>query len=293
MKIGYPCINQSIGKKTISTFRLRSYSEAKVKQSIEYNLGCLYEILQFNIDHGLYFFRISSDIIPFASHPIFKFQWREDFAKQIFDLGQLIKENEIRISMHPDQFVLLNSPNPLVVGNSIRELDYESGFLDELGLERSAKIQIHVGGVYQNKEESINKFIKVYKNLLPPRIKSRLVIENDDFRYDLLDCLKINEEVDIPIIFDAFHNECMGQIPQREAITLSAETWKKSDGVLMIDYSNQQPNSRKGKHISSLDPGQFKQFMRTTKGLDFDIMLEVKDKEKSAIKAKLLLDQIN
>ena len=91
MKIGYPCINQSIGKKTISTFRLSSYSESKLRQSIDYNLNTLYEILQYNIDHGLFFFRISSDIIPFASHPIFHFQWKDFFTKKLLQIGQLIK----------------------------------------------------------------------------------------------------------------------------------------------------------------------------------------------------------
>ena len=293
MKIGYPCINQSIGKKTISTFRLSSYSETKVKQSIEYNLNSLYEILNFNIGQGLHFFRISSDIIPFASHPIFQFHWKKCFARELFQIGKLIKKHEIRISMHPDQFVLLNSPNPSIVGNSIRELDYQSGFLDSLGLDNTAKVQIHVGGIYKNKEESIARFIKTYKNLLPNKIKSRLVIENDDFRYDMRDCVRINDEIDIPIIFDVFHNECMGQIPLRNVIKLAAETWQETDGVLMLDYSHQQPYSRKGRHIDSLDPNLFEQFLKDAKDLDFDIMLEIKDKEKSAIRAKLILDRVN
>jgi UV DNA damage endonuclease len=292
MKIGYPCINHSIGKKTISTFRLQSYSEAKVKQCIEYNLNCLLEILHYNIDHGLYFFRISSDIIPFASHPIFQIQWKDCFSRQLNELGHLIKENDIRISMHPDQFVLLNSPNPSIINNSIKELDYQSGFLDELDLESTAKIQIHVGGVYQNKEESIKRFIETYKSSLSNKIKSRLVIENDDYRFDLFDCLRISKEIGIPVILDIFHNECLGQIPVRDAINFAAETWQDGDGTLMIDYSHQEPNSRKGKHSNTLNPDLFEKFICNTKGMDFDIMLEIKDKEKSAIQAKLLLERI-
>ncbi len=292
MKIGYPCINHSIGKKTISTFRLRSYSEAKVKQSIDYNLRCLFEILQYNIKQGLYFFRISSDIIPFASHPIFQFQWKRLFAKQLLQLGRLIKENDIRISMHPDQFVLLNSPNRSIIDNSIKELDYQSDFLDELGLDYSAKIQIHVGGVYQDKEESIKRFIETYETLLSNKIKSRLVIENDDYRFDLFDCLRINKKIGIPIILDSFHNECLGQIHLRNAIMMAAATWDKRDGILMLDYSHQEPNSRKGKHSSSLHPDLFAKFLSITKGLNFDIMLEIKDKEKSALQAKSLVDRM-
>jgi UV DNA damage endonuclease len=264
MKIGYPCINQSIGKKSISTLRLRSYSEAKVKECIEYNLNCLHEILCYNIDHGLYFFRISSDIIPFASHPIFQFQWKDIFSKQLNRL----------------------------IDNSIKELDYQSGFLDELGLGSTAKIQIHVGGVYQNKEESIKRFIKTYTTSLSNKIKSRLVIENDDFRFDLMDCLRINKEIGIPVIFDTLHNECLGQIQVGDAIKLAAQTWNREDGILMVDYSHQEPNSRKGKHSNTLNHDLFEKFISNTKGWDFDIMLEIKDKEKSATQARLLLDRI-
>ena len=81
MKIGYPCINHSIGKKTVSTFRLSSYTEERLIQSIKYNLDTLVEILKYNIENNLMFFRISSDIIPFASHSICKFDWKESFSE--------------------------------------------------------------------------------------------------------------------------------------------------------------------------------------------------------------------
>ena len=135
--------------------------------------------------------------------------------------------------MHPDQFVLINSPNPSIIDNSIKELDYQSGFLDELGLGSTAKIQIHVGGVYQNKEESIKRFIKTYTTSLSNKIKSRLVIENDDFRFDLMDCLMINKEIGIPVIFDTIHNEWLGQIQVGNPIKLAAQTWKREDRIIM------------------------------------------------------------
>ena len=101
MKIGYPCINHSIGKKTISTFRLSSYTEEKFIQCVNYNLATLVEILKFNVANNFMFFRISSDIIPFASHPICKFDWKEYFKLDLIKIGQLIKDQNIRISMHP------------------------------------------------------------------------------------------------------------------------------------------------------------------------------------------------
>ncbi len=263
MKIGYPCINQSLGKKTISTFRISSYSEEKSIKAVSYNLKVLKEILSYNIQHDLLFFRISSDIIPFASHPICKFDWETYFKKDLLRLGQLVNEKEIRISMHPDQFVVLNSPNKEVVKNGIREINYQIAFLDAMRLDNSAKIQIHVGGTYNDKISSLDRFIKNYNTLLSEETRSRVVIENDDHRFSLKDCLVIHDKTNVPILLDVFHHECMNDGHSiQNAISVADKTWKKDkDGVMMMDYSNQEPNFRRGKHANTLDEMKFKSFL--------------------------------
>jgi UV DNA damage endonuclease len=295
MKIGYPCINYSIGKKTISTFRLSSYSEDRLIQCINYNLATLIEILKFNIDNNLMFFRISSGIIPFASHPICKFDWKDYFRSDFIKIGQLIKKHKIRISMHPDQFVLINAKNQDIVAKSIRELEYHTDLLDLMELDHSAKVQIHVGGIYGDKEKSKQQFITNYKNLLTEEIKKRLVIENDDHLYNLKDCIQLHEYLGAPILFDVFHHACFdSNLSINDAIQKASNTWNHNkDGIMMIDYSNQEPNQRKGKHSETLDTKQFEEFILSVSDYDFDIILELKDKEKSAAKALNVLNKIN
>ena len=294
MKIGYPCINHSIGKKTVSTFRLSSYSEERLIQSIKYNLDTLFEILKYNIENNLMFFRISSEIIPFASHSICKFDWKEYFRSDFIKIGRLIKENDIRISMHPDQFVLLNAKNKDIVNNSIKELEYHTDVLDLMRLDTSAKVQIHVGGAYGDRDDSKKKFVSNYKNLLSEKVKKRLVIENDDHIYNLNDCIEIHSNTEIPILFDIFHHQCFGDnLPLIHAVQTASDTWYKNrDGIIMIDYSNQEPNERKGKHSNTLDMKQFKEFILSIASLDLDIMLEVKDKENSAKNAIRIINQL-
>jgi len=294
MKIGYPCINHSIGKKTVSTFRLSSYTEERLIQSIKYNLDTLFEILKYNIENNLMFFRISSEIIPFASHSICKFDWKEYFRSDFIKIGRLIKENDIRISMHPDQFVLLNAKNKDIVNNSIKELEYHTDVLDLMRLDTSAKVQIHVGGAYGDRDDSKKKFVSNYKNLLSEKVKKRLVIENDDHIYNLNDCIEIHLNTDIPILFDIFHHQCFGDnLPLIHAVQTASDTWYKNrDGIIMIDYSNQEPNERKGKHSNTLDMKQFKEFILSIASLDLDIMLEVKDKENSAKNAIRIINQL-
>jgi UV DNA damage endonuclease len=283
MKIGYPCINNSVGCTANTTFRLASYSEDLLKQKIKNNLECLFKILKYNKENNLMFFRISSDLVPFASHEICKFNWQEYFKKDFKEIGDFIKKNNFRISMHPDQFVLINSPNPNIVKRSIAELDYHADILDLMELDNSAKIQIHVGGVYKDKPNAIKRFIENY-NKLPEKIKNRLAIENDDRLFSLKDCIEINKKTKIPIIFDFLHHECLNNNESFEkAIELSSKTWKKKDGILMTDYSSQAPGERKGKHITSVNLKHFKKIISQIKKYDFDIMLEIKDKEKSAL----------
>ena len=296
MKIGYPCINNSISRNSPSTFRLASYSEHKLAQTIEGNLIHLNQILKYNVKNNLLFFRISSDLIPFASHPICEFNWCKHFQTEFVQIGDFIKKHNIRISMHPDQFVILNSPNSKIVENSINELKYHCRVLDEMDLDATAKVQIHIGGVYGNKVEAINRFTRIFNDssrLIDNAIKKRLVIENDDRLYSLKDCLSINQETSIPIVFDSFHHELLNnEEPIRIALEKAMSTWKMSrDGFPIVDYSSQnsvkgkENKVRKGKHAERIDLTLFKKFLEETQNLDFDIMLELKDKEKSALKA--------
>ena len=293
MRIGYPCINTSVGCKSSRTFRLKSYTEKRLMKTVENNLDCLGRILRFNLRHNILFFRITSDLVPFASHPICKFDWQGSFGKRFKGIGDFIKNCDMRISMHPDQFTLINSLDNRVFENSVRELVYHAQVLDLMELRTSAKIQIHVGGVYGDKEVSMRRFVERFE-MLGKNVKRRLVIENDDRRYNLKDCLKISAEVGIPLLFDVFHHEVNNSGETvKEAFELFAPTWRKENGLPMVDYSSQLTGDRKGKHVETLNLGIFRGFLEETKPFDFDIMLEIKDKEMSALKAIEIASQDN
>jgi UV DNA damage endonuclease len=109
-----------------------------LKEIIKTNLDCLLKILEFNAKHGIFFFRITSDLVPFASHPVNTFNWKGCFSWEFEEIGNFIKEKGIRISMHPDQFTLINSLREDVFGRSIKELEYHASILDLMQLDTTA-----------------------------------------------------------------------------------------------------------------------------------------------------------
>jgi UV DNA damage endonuclease len=289
VKIGYPCLNRSLGCTSSRTFRLRSYAPERLLATVRENLLCLRRVLEFNRVNGLLFFRITSDLVPFASHPICSVPWPDFFAAEFAELGAFIKRSGMRISMHPDQFTLINSPDADIFRRSSAELSYHARVMDLLGLDRTAKIQIHGGGVYGDKAKSLDRFCRRFEKL-GLSVRRHLVVENDDQRYGLADCLHLSRRTGIPVLFDSFHHRLNNEGEDlASAISLAAASWGKSDGRPMVDYSSQKKGARRGSHAESIDVKHFSRFLEAVGAIDLDIMLEIKDKEKSALRARRFL----
>ncbi len=286
MKIGYACINLSIPCTSSSTFRIKSFSKEKFLEKTENNIDCLFKIIKWNVENNINFFRISSGIAPFADHPICKINWQKIFKKDFEEIGKFIRKHKMRISMHPDHFTILNSPKKDVVRKSIKTLEYHADIMDLLGLDSTNKMQIHLGGVYSDKEKSKKRFISNYKKL-SKKVKNRLVLENDDRLFSLKDCLKISKETRIPILFDVFHHSILNNGESiKEATRLASKTWRKKDGYLMVDFSSQAKNKRKGAHADYVNKKDFENFIKETKGIKKDIILEAKKKDKAVLKLR-------
>jgi UV DNA damage endonuclease len=282
MRIGYACINQSIGCTSSSTFRLKSYSEDRLIDTVQNNLKCLMKILEYNVQHDILLFRITSDLVPFASHAICTFDWQSHFKTHFMKLGRFARENGMRLTMHPGQYTVLNSNNNEVVQNSIKELHYHTDIMNLLEMDNSDKIQIHVGGVYGDKEAALQRFITNYKNL-DGSVRERLIIENDEKSYSLQDCIRISNDVGVPVVFDTLHHEVNNNGESlQSSLNQMSTTWAKGDGIPLVHYSSQEYGSRPGKHAKLLDSIHFSNFLKESSEFDFDVMLEIKSKELAA-----------
>ncbi len=288
MRIGYPCINRTIGCTGSRTFRLKSYSEERLIAAASNNLNCLSQMLRFNADHKILFFRISSDLIPFASHEVCQFDWTGYFRRELGEIGAYIRSHDMRISMHPGQYTVLNTPDDSVLDKSMEELLYHAKVLDAMALDKSAKIQLHVGGVYGDRGKGRLRFVERWRDL-DERVKERLVIENDERNYTLGDCLGIYDETGIPVLFDVLHHEVHNCGEGLEnAFALFTRTWQEEDGKPMVDYS-QRTAGPGARHSETIEMEQFKRFLEDTKAFDYDLMLEIKDKEASVLRVVPIL----
>jgi UV DNA damage endonuclease len=285
IRIGYACINTRLPAPN-RTCRLRNATSEKILELASANLAALRPILEWNAARGIELFRITSDVIPFGSHKVNKVPWRRLLRPQFEQLGNFIRGKRLRVSMHPGQFTVLNSPRREVIESSVKELQYHAEFLDSLGIDDSHKIVIHLGGVYDDKAQSLRRFIHTCRSL-DRRIKARLVVENDERCYSIADTLVAAKAIRVPAVFDVFHhrwNPALADCSLRSIIELSAATWRKRDGRVKIHYSNQWPGQASGTHSKTISVRKFQAFYDRISDLDLDIMFEVKDKERSVLK---------
>ena len=286
MRIGYACLTVGVPATDQKSCRMKNATEARLKELISHNIKSLENIIDYNIINNIKLFRISSGLIPFGSSPVNVLPWWDIFAPKLSNIGEKIKNSGMRVSMHPGQYTVLNSPNDAVVNRATEDLNYHARVLDSLGVGTENKIILHIGGIYYNKQQGITRFIANY-NYLDDSVKRRLVIENDDKSYNICDVLEIGTMLKIPVVFDNLHNEinsCDKEKSDAYWINECQKTWQKKDGKQKIHYSQQDYAKKPGSHSGFIRIAEFQEFCAKLGKKDIDIMLEVKDKNCSAVK---------
>ena len=218
--------------------------------------------------------------------------WQDEFKSELAKLGKKIREFGMRVSMHPGQYTVLNSPNMEIVKRAVVDLEYHCSFLDALGVGSECKLVLHIGGVYDDRKAAVERFVENFE-LLNEQIKSRLVIENDDKNYTVEEVLLISKRLHIPVVFDNLHNllnPSKKDLREDEWLKLCKDTWKEVDGVQKIHYSQASKNYKSGAHSGTIHAEEFLKFYNQIEDKNTDIMLEVKDKNISAIKCIYLVD---
>jgi UV DNA damage endonuclease len=235
---------------------------------------------------GIGAFRIMSPLFPRMTHPDVGYRLEElpDGAAICLVLEQVrcfARANDIRLSFHPDQFVVLSSPHPAVVANSIRELEYQTRLAEAVGAD---VINIHAGGVYGDKRTALQRFSEVFP-ALPDSVKSRLTLENDDVSYTVRDLLPVCEQLSIPLVYDVHHHRCNPDgLSVEEATRLAGEAWLRAGREQYCHISSPKAGWGSGNpkpHADYIDPIDFPECWR---GREMTVDIEAKAKELAVVR---------
>jgi UV DNA damage endonuclease len=285
LKLGYACINTTLPTR-FRTCRLKTVEKeglSKVKELALHNLNEVLRAIKWNAENGILMYRITSELIPFASHVITnEWEWWKDsdVVEKAWEIKVERQTHKMRFSCHPGQFTLLNSPNQEIVERSLLDLIYHDKLMDLL---EGTDMILHVGGAYGDKGKAKERFINQY-NLLPNGIKQKLRLENDHNTFTIEDVVQIYEKCGVPICFDIHHSNC--NPPSEPVSTYIPHVFASWNGF-----------GRPKTHISSgrtgkTDPAHHdyilkKDFIAFCKLLNtnkVDIIFEAKQKEKSVLR---------
>ena len=235
---------------------------------------------------GIGAFRIMSPLFPRMTHPAVGYRLEElpdgaAIALLLKTTKGFALNNHIRLSFHPDQFVVLSSPHSNVVENSIRELEYQAQLAEAVGAD---VINIHAGGVYGDKEQALRRFCGVFPGL-PDSVKKRLTLENDDISYTVHDLLPVCEKLSLPLVYDVHHHRCNpDDLTVAEATERAGETWNAVGREQYCHISSPRTGWEGGNprpHADYIDPSDFPDCWR---GREMTLDIEAKAKELAVVR---------
>ena len=292
IRLGYVAMTLNLencspsGTVTVKTFSNLPNEEAKLhklRKITRENLNNTLRILRYNKAYNISVYRLTSKLVPLATHTLTEgWNYADDFREEFMQIGEFIKENDFRISAHPDHYTLINSSSTKVLEDSIRDLDYHVKLYEAMGLyDYKYKLVMHIGGVYKNKELSIERFKENFVKL-PDRIRKRLILENDDKVYTAKDVLEICKDLKVPMVLDVHHHNCAntGEVLE-DMICDVFKTWDGEYFPPKIHFSSPKTIKEFRSHADDIDPNEFGKFLKIAKNadFDFDVMLEAKNKD--------------
>lgn len=284
---------------TVTNFNKLHDQEAglrKLTRIAASNLQNSLRILRHANAHGIHLYRFTSKLIPLLGHEITA-DW--DFwgklGPEFVEVGDFIRGHNMRVSFHPDHFVLINSQKRDVLDKSIADLERHVKMINLMGLDDTARLVMHVGGSYKNKEESLQRFETNWAEV-PDSVKKHLTLENDDKTYTALETLSLCEKIGIPMVLDIHHHRCNpGNEELRDLAPRVFRTWEGTGLVPKIHVSSPKSDADIKSHADYIALEDLVPFLDMVRELntDIDIMVEAKQKDESAFRLARALAKLN
>lgn len=286
VRLGYVALSKAMENVTTShtitytNYLNNNYSVDKLIDITNNNLEALEKIITYNIKNNVHFYRLTSKLVPLATHDKVEYDYITSLKDKYKKIGELINKYNLRIDTHPDQYAVLNSMNNKIVKNTVEILKYHYNILDALKIKNKIII-LHVGSGTCGKKASITRFINNFKKL-PSYIQKCIAVENDDKIYNIIDVLYLCNTLNIPMVLDYHHYVCNNNGEKLEDyIKEIMDTWTNINPK--FHFSSPKSNLKKEfrSHHDYINSDDFIKFINMLKiyNKDVDIMLEAKAKD--------------
>lgn len=286
VRLGYVALSKALDDITTSStitytnYINKNYNTSKLLEITKNNLDSLYEIIKYNVKNNFHFYRLTSKLVPLATHDKVNFDYITPFLDKYKKIGKLINDNNIRVDTHPDQYAVLNSMDSKIVKNTVEILEYHYKIMEVLGI-KDKIIILHVGSSACGKKASITRFINNF-NKLPDHIKKCIAVENDDKVYNIKDVLELCHKINVPMVLDYHHFICNNEKEDiNDYLKEIIDTW--CEKLPKMHFSSPKSKLKKEfrSHSDYINKECFIEFINILKkqDKDIDIMLEAKAKD--------------
>jgi len=286
VRLGYVALSKALDNVTTSStitytnYINKNYNTSKLLETTKNNLDSLYEIIKYNVKNNFHFYRLTSKLVPLATHDKVDFDYITPLLDEYKKIGKLINDNNIRVDTHPDQYAVLNSMDSKIVKNTVEILEYHYKIMDAIGI-KDKIIILHVGSSACGKKASITRFINNF-NKLPDHIKKCIAVENDDKVYNIKDVLELCHKINVPMVLDYHHFICNNEKEDiNDYLKEIIDTW--CEKLPKMHFSSPKSKLKKEfrSHSDYINKECFIKFINILKkqDKDIDIMLEAKAKD--------------
>lgn len=285
IRLGYVALSKALDVTSSSTITYtnyvnKNYTVDKLLKITNSNLDSLKEIMIYNARNNYHFYRLTSKLVPLATHDKVTFDYIKPLINKYKEIGKIIKKNNIRVDTHPDQYAVLNSMDKKIVKNTMEILEYHYKILKALGINNPIII-LHVGSMAGGKKASITRFINNF-NKLPNHIQRCIAVENDDKVYNVKDVLELCNKLNLPMVLDYHHFMCNNDGENiEEYLPKILNTWKNINPKFHFSSPKSKLKKEFRSHHDYINSDDFIKFIELLKpyNKDIDIMLEAKAKD--------------
>lgn len=260
---------------------------ARLAELCRLNAEALLASLRFCEAHGIGAFRINSQILPVKTHPTAGYEVGElpgsaEVVARFKECGAFAREHNLRLSFHPDQFVVLNSPNPRTLAHSLAELNYQAAVAEWVGADT---VNIHGGGAYGDKVAAL-RALRGNIERLPEPVRTRLTLENDDKVYTPSDLLLVCTDMEVPLVYDVHHHRCLPDgLGIADATNRARATWKAEPLFHLSSPLEGWDGPKPERHHDYIDVADFPR-----EWLSWPLSVEVEAKAKELAVLRLLAE---